>query len=367
MKFEISLFKFDYKSDYLPYYTKHFLSMQDSDTLLDILNKIDEDHPLSYEKDEKAYVVINGIYTSVMTSSKQLKENFGKDIKIEPLSIRRACNDLLINEDDFNEKLSILKPFLTLEFSTTYIDKEFQDLYISYKPYFYASATFEVEKDFIGDAILLLASDLIQKFPKKEKEILKAIKECDYGIEYHTNLSNRVLNFDNTIENKITILKNKLNISKEFKAKKSLNFGEFLNSTEVKYDFKEFNLAYYKGSKACSQTINLLNNLEANILNLQTLNEDIAKDTFHINPSLTYKISSKIMLDAFDNGADLLVVDNEQDFFIFDTERKNLEKVSGREITIPVIHKNELEKLAIGEHESVKELLKMHSINPEII
>lgn len=367
MKFEISLFKFDYKSDYLPYYTKHFLDVDENNTILYILNKINEEHPLSFDNSTEAYVVINEIYTSVMTKAKDIKEAFGKDLKIEPLSIRRACNDLLINEDDFNEKLMILKPFLTLDIADKYINQEFKNLYKSYKPYFYASHTMSLEYNYIGDAILLLASDLTDKFPKKESEILKAIKECDYGVEYHTDLTNRVFNFDKNIEEKIVVLKNKLNISKEFNAPKSLNFGEFKNSKEIKYDFNEFNLAYYKGSKSCNETLNLLDSLKATKLKLKTLDEDIAKDTFHINPNFTYKIASKIMLDAFDNGADLIIVDNEQDFFLFDSNRKDLEKVAGREITLPVIHKNELEKLAIGDHESVKQTLKSHSINPEII
>lgn len=360
MKFEISLFKFDYKSDYLPYYTKHFLNVDENHTLLFLLNKINEEHPLSFENNTEAFVVVNEIFTSVMTRVKDLKKSFGSDLKIEPLSIRRACNDLIINEDDFNEKLSILKPFLTL-------DSELKKLYNSYKPYFYASNTLNFEYDYIGDAILLLASDLIKKFPNKESEILKTIKECDYGIDYHTDLTNRVFNFDKTIEEKISLLKTKLNVIKEFKAPKTLSFGEFKNTSEIKHDFNEFNLAYYKGSKACNETLNLIGKLKANILNLQTLNEDIAKETFSQNPNFTNKIASKIMLDAFDNGADLLIVDNEQDFYLFDTNRKELEKVAGREITIPVIHKNELEKLATGEHESVRATLKAHSINPEII
>ena len=40
MKLEISLFKFDKNSDYLPYYTKHYLKIKDEKNILDILNTI---------------------------------------------------------------------------------------------------------------------------------------------------------------------------------------------------------------------------------------------------------------------------------------------------------------------------------------
>ena len=73
------------------------------------------------------------------------------------------------------------------------------------------------------------------------------------------------------------------------------------------------------------------------------------------------------MLDAFDNDADLLVVDDENLFTIFDTNRKSLEEISSRDIILPVIHKNELAKLALGLHDEAKKTLEKHSVNPEII
>ncbi len=93
----------------------------------------------------------------------------------------------------------------------------------------------------------------------------------------------------------------------------------------------------------------------------------MAKDTFHINPELTYKITSNLMLDAYDSGADFIVVDNDQDFYLLDSNRKNMQRVIGREINIPVLHINELENLAIGEHEIARNTLKKHIIDPEII
>lgn len=371
MKLEISLFRFDCKSDYLPYYTKHFINVEENNTLLTILNKLNNEDKFSFENDSKAYVVVNGIYANVMTTCKQIKDNLGTDIKIEPLNIRRVNKDFIMNEDDFNSKLSILAEFISLDILGTQINKEFKELYQSYKPYFYASNTLNLEHNYIGDAILLLAADLIEKFPKEEEQILKRIKECDYGIEYHTSLSNRIFNFDQTIEDKIVNLKSKLNISKpsvtqNFNSSKTINFGTFKNSKEIKHNFENFNLAYLK-SENSEEKANLISSLKAKVLNLQTLNQDLAKDTFHINPKLTFKLTSTMMLDAFDSGADFIVVDNDQDFYLLDSNRKDMEKVIGREITIPVLHINELENLAIGEHDLAKSTLKKHAIDPQIL
>jgi len=371
MKLDISLFRFDCKSDYLPYYTKHFVNVEENNTILTILNRLNSENEFSFENDQKTYVVVNGVYMNVMTTCKQIKTTFGTDIKIEPLSIRRVNKDFIMNEDDFNSKLSILAEFISSDILSTQIDKEFKELYLSYKPYFYASNTLNIEYDYIGDAILLLASQLIEKFPNKEKAILNRIKECEYGIEYHTSLSNRILNFDQTLEDKIISLKNKLNISKpidkqKFNTSKSIDFGSFKNSSEIKHSFEDFNLAYLK-SEDSKEKSNLISNLKAKVLNLQTLDQDLAKDTFHINPELTYKITSNLMLDAYDSGADFIVVDNDQDFYLLDSNRKNMERVIGREINIPVLHINELENLAIGEHEIARNTLKKHIVDPEII
>ncbi|WP_375724315.1 DUF5644 domain-containing protein [Arcobacter sp. KX21116] len=373
MKLEISLFRFDCKSDYLPYYTKHFLNVEENNTLLTVLNKLNSEAEFSFENSPNSYFVVNGIYINVMTTCKQIKDNFGSDIKIEPLSIRRANKDFIINEDDFTSKLSILNKFITTDLLATHIDKKIEELYISYKIYFYASNTLNIEHDYIGDAILLLASDLIEKFPQKENEILHTIKECECGIEFHTSLKNRIFNFEKSIEEKIINLKNKLNISKtidkqNFKSSisKTINFGTFKKAQEIKYDFKDFSLAYLKTEDSLEKS-NLISKLKAKMLNLQSLNQDLAKDTFHLNPELTYKLTSTLMLDAYDSGADFIVVDNDQDFYLLDFNRKNMESVIGREINLPVLHINELENLAIGEHDLAKTTLKNHTLDPKII
>ncbi len=145
-----------------------------------------------------------------------------------------------------------------------------------------------------------------------------------------------------------------------------IDFDKFVEHYEIKHDFKDFNIAYYPSNDSI-HTLELFKKLDANILKLESMKLDLAKNTFNKNPLITYHVASTILLDAFDNNADFLVVDTAEDFYIFDYNRKELEKICGREILLPVIHKNELQKLAIGEHKTARQTLDKHQINPEII
>ena len=72
------------------------------------------------------------------------------------------------------------------------------------KQYYYASNTLNYKSDYIGDAILILAYDLIEKNPTIANYILLALDNMEIGAQYHTSLENRIYNFDMQIEEKIT-------------------------------------------------------------------------------------------------------------------------------------------------------------------
>ena len=364
MKLEISLFKFDKNSDYLPYYTKHFLKIENEKNILDILNTIDKNAKLGFTNCTDFDLVINGVFVKASITLKEVVENFGKELTIEPISIRRAYDDLLIDENDFKEKIKILKDLA---------QENDKAEYLKLKQYYYASNTLNYKSDYIGDAILILAYDLIEKSPTIANYILLALDNMEIGAQYHTSLEKRIYNFDMQIEEKITKVQDYLNLfepleKQNFRLNKTLiiDFGVFEKNYEIKHDFKDFNIAYYP-SKNPKETFDLLNKLDANILKLDSMKLDLAKNTFNKNPQITYLVTSTILLDAFDNNADFLLVDTFEDFYIFDYNRKQLEKLSGREIILPIIHKNELQKLATGKHSEAKKTLDKHQINPEII
>lgn len=364
MKLEISLFKFDKNSDYLPYYTKHFLKIEDEKNILDILNTINKNAKLGFTNSSDFDLVINGVFVKASITLEEVVFTFGKELTIEPISIRRAYNDLLIDENDFKEKIKILKDLA---------QEDDKVEYLKLKPYFYASNTLNYKSDYIGDAILILAYDLIEKKPELANFILLALDSIEIGAQYHTSLENRIYNFDKKIEEKIQKVQDYLDLfepleKQNFRINKTLiiDFGNFEEDYEIKHDFKDFNIAYYPSNEH-KQTSDLLKKLDANILKLDSMKLDLAKNTFNKNPLITYYVASTILLDAFDNNADFLLVDTFEDFYIFDYNRKQIEKISGREIILPIIHKNELQKLAIGDHKAAIQTLEKHQINPEIV
>lgn len=365
MKLEISLFKFDKNSDYLPYYTKHFIKTKEEKTLLDILKNIDNEQKLGFVDCQDFDLVVNGIYVKAGIELKRLKEEFGTDIKIEPISIRRACDDLLINDDDFNERLELLKDFINEEDKKTY-----QEL----KPYFYASNTLNLDTSYIGDSLLILASIIMDRANEEEKNsILKIIDSYEVSASFYNSSKNVILDFDNSYEERIIKLQKALNLYEEtekqnFRINKTLilDFGEFEDEYEVKHNFSDFAIAYYSSKKE-EKYAKLLDNLEAKKVTLESQRLDLSKNTFNKNNQITLFTACTILLEAFDAGADLIVVDNDEDFYIFDYNRKELEKICGREVAIPVLHINELQKLAIAKHEDAKKTLEKHQVNPEII
>lgn len=365
MKLEISLFKFDKNSDYLPYYTKHFIKTKEEKTLLDILKNIDNEQKLSFVDCQDFDLVVNGVYVKAGIELKRLKEEFGTDIKIEPISIRRACDDLLINDDDFNERLELLKDFITEEDKKTY-----QEL----KPYFYASNTLNLDTSYIGDSLLILASIIMDRANEEEKNsILKIIDSYEVSASFYNSSKNLILDFDNSYEERIIKLQKALNVYEDiekqnFRLNKTLilDFGSFEEEYEVNHDFSDFAIAYYASNNEKKYS-KLINSLKAKKVALESQRLDLSKNTFNKNSKITLFTACTILLEAFDAGADLIVVDNDEDFYIFDYNRKELEKICGREVAIPVVHINELQKLVSGNHKEAKLTLEKHQVNPELI
>ncbi len=353
MKLEISLFRFDKNSDYLPYYTKHFIKVENEENLLDILNTINKKENFAYENTKDFDLVLNNIFVKANISIEDITSHFGKELVIEPLSIKRASNDLLINDEDFYKKLEILKDFINEE------DKKF---YENLKHYYYASNTLNYYEEYIGDALIILANRIIEKNPSLEKKILNILKKQDFSLSFHTSLEKRIFNFDKSIEDIIKKMQDKFDLKDISFKTKDLSFGNFEENIQIKYNLEGFNMSYYLSKKE-KKYMNFLQSLKAKNLKLNSLNFDLGRK----NKNLTLSIAKDILLDCFDNNVDFLILDNEEDFFIFDKNQKSLEKLSKREINLSILHINEVQMLCVGKHKELKTLFKQHSIKPKII
>jgi len=120
-KVTFKVFRFNSETDYLPTYIDYTLDVTHENVILDILTKIknDIDGSLSYRRSCRHGIC--GI-CSVKVGGKailackenvlKLVETFGSTLVIEPLSIKRAMKDLIIDKEDFWVKHDQVKPYL---------------------------------------------------------------------------------------------------------------------------------------------------------------------------------------------------------------------------------------------------------------
>ena len=77
---------------------------------------------------------------------------------------------------------------------------------------------------------------------------------------------------------------------------------------------------------------------------------------------LSYLMAGTILLDAIDNNADFLLVNSQEDISLFDAQQKNIAKVMGREIDLPVLTRGQFIKLLEGEKDKNTLGLNIHKV-----
>lgn len=200
-KLTLSVFRFDAKTDYLPYYKKIFITIDEEATVSNLLEKIKEEElDFGYSTKTNASVVINDSYLFTTTKIKNIVKDFGKELMIEPISKKRALKDLKIDESDFEARFDILNAFVQAT------DREkYKELIRE----FYASKILQYNEEYLGDAIFALAYEMIEKYPEYEKEILGALADEENGIWQHIEITNFLYPYDDSLEEKVDTLKNK--------------------------------------------------------------------------------------------------------------------------------------------------------------
>lgn len=201
-KLELSVFRFNAKTDFLPYYKKHFITIDKSKCINDLLALIyAEDGSFDYPKDEFSALKINGKALFSHEGIEGIVEHLGKNLTLEPLSTKRVINDLVINTDDFYQKFDLLDAF---------VDAKDKPLFQSYIIYHYASAVLDFVEDYQGDALFAFAYDMIQKHPKQKHAILEVVAHEHTGVFLHVKLCNKIYPCGAEVEQKIIELQNEI-------------------------------------------------------------------------------------------------------------------------------------------------------------
>ncbi|EFU0450513.1 DUF5644 domain-containing protein [Campylobacter coli] len=321
-KLELRIFRFDKTKDYEAYYKPYIYdNYENFASFYDLLLQVqDDDIYFDFDKDEDTYIVVNKQIIPLFTPLEKIAKEFDFSLCIEPLSTKRAIKDLIIDKNDFLDKYKYLEKFG---------DEEDKKLYAKYDYLYYSSEILDFLPEYMGDAVFYLTSKMIEKYPDKKIKILKTICDTQKGIFYHLTSKNEDL--ENTIKNlqkEIIDLKLINEAALEFDLPKINAFdNEIKELGEVKYDFDNFNIACY-GFKIKDD---IKSKIKAHFISYENSNKNNGFSLLQLNPELSYKMAANIILDAYDSGADFMVVNQAKDFYMFDTCSKKLMQSSGRE------------------------------------
>ncbi|MHC3994435.1 succinate dehydrogenase/fumarate reductase iron-sulfur subunit [Thiomicrolovo sp. ZZH C-3] len=116
-----NVFRFNSETDYLPHYKKIEMEVTSEEVVLDILNRIkwDVDGSFSYRRSCRhgicgaCAIKVNG--KGVLACKERMNdmiELFGTELTLEPLSIKRAVKDMIIDKEDFWVKHEAIEPYL---------------------------------------------------------------------------------------------------------------------------------------------------------------------------------------------------------------------------------------------------------------
>ena len=193
-KINLELFRFDVKTDYLPYFAKLTLKINSEKTLLDLLKMI-QNSVYDYGYDAYGFKINGVVVFDFELPLSLLVKKFSNQWKIEPLNTHLALKDLVIDTKPFLDKLaplkaigletlaedevlSIFKEEIKLEnlpsqaLSSTFL--------LSFLPFAYATPLSLENPDYLGEAYFLLAAALYAKH--KTQEILEAVCDLENGI-----------------------------------------------------------------------------------------------------------------------------------------------------------------------------------------
>ena len=332
-KLEIRAFFFNAKTDYLPYYKNFNIQLDDDATAKDLLAKIQEENEnFSYPK-QKLVMKINGLVVDAKQSVSSLVERLGISLQIDPVSSYRSNDGLKINDNDFMQSFELLAPYAS-ESDLKY----YKTLYALH----YASETENFDREYIGDAVLVLAHKMITEGSEHTEAILEAITSVSSGLfdcEYENNLFNAQDHTAAIDELKAMAkpeegpsLCAQLIARFSKKEEKEVEVVEQKRAVETIEDLEEKQVAHYHGLASHDAMHKLIGEMATKGIHFSRANKLSGLSILEDNKDLALNKAGAILLDAYDSGAEVLVV---EDVAVLDMFKKNfstIEKTIGRKM-----------------------------------
>ncbi len=332
-KLEIRAFFFNAKTDYLPYYKNFDIKVNDDATAKDVLVKIQEENEnFSFPK-QKLVMKINGLVVDAKQSVSSLVERLGTSLQIDPVNSYRSNDGLKINDNDFMESFELLAPYAS-ESDLKY----YKTLYALH----YASETENFDREYIGDAVLVLAHKMITEGSEHREAILEAITSVNSGLfdcEYENNLFNAQDHTAAIDELKAMAkpeegpsLCAQLIARFSKKEEKEVEVVVPKRAVETIENLEEKQVAHYHGLASHDEMHKLIAQMEMKGVHFSRAGKLSGLSLLEDNKELALKKAGAILLDAYDRGAEVLIV---EDVDVLDMFKKNysaIEKTIGRKI-----------------------------------
>jgi len=327
----IKAFFFNAKTDYLPYYKNFTLLLPDNAVAKDILVAIQAQNTNFSYPESNLIFKINGLIVEEHTTLTNIVNKLGTILTIDPVNNYRSYNGLSINDDDFMRSYELLAPY-----STDSDKKYYKTLYALH----YASETEKFDRDYIGDAILVLAHKMISEGNEHKNQILHAITSVNSGLldcEYENNLfkqqhhtaaitslkhmvrgTNKV---SPSLIDKLKILM-KIQGSKQKKKRNNYTFE----------DLKNKQVAYYPGISHNTTTLEAIKNHNFSIVNFSRMHKLSGTSILNDNKTLAFKKAGETLLSAYDAGAELLIIEDKMTYNMMQNHFSAIENTVGRKM-----------------------------------
>ncbi len=339
IELQVKAFFFNSKTDYLPYY-KNFsfvIDKRDNETKLKQLLAMIQEKNSDFSYPEKDLVFrVNKLVVTGEEKLSTIMGELGIELTIDPALSFRSDNGLILNNSDFMHQYRNI-------FKRHTENREDLEYYISLYPIHYASETFNYNHEYIGDAILVTAARIIGNNPDLKDEILNAINDQFNGInccEYENHV------FQGTDYTEVIA-----GLKKELQEKKDKSIidtfrAKCLNKMRKPIELETLegkNIAIYHGDKNSDIKIEALG---GKLIDFEMSTKLAGQTIIETSPSIAHQKAGKMMLQAMDNAAEVLVFTKESDAKFFNTIVAEVENEMGRDVTIPLLSLSEFKAMA---------------------
>ncbi len=331
---QIRAFFFNVATDYLPYYKNFEITVQKDATLLNVLDQVKAKNPDFSFPNKNVILKVNNKVTVAETLVKDVVEVMGTELQIDPAFTYRSNNGLILNDDDFMQNFELLSPYASQEDKAYY-----ESLYTVH----YASESTNYNKEYIGDAILLLASKMINEGSEHKEAILNAINDEFNGIRCCEYENNVFKGEDYTQE--ITQLKKMLKLKDTASCFDKFTCGKKDHSIDVE-SFANANVALYMGKEEneLDEVRKMIKEHASSYLPFSKSAKLAGQTLMDTHFEIAHKKAGAMLLEALDSGADVLVC-TKRDVAIFQKALPLCEKVMGRDIKLKIISVHRIKEL----------------------